>query len=234
MRQPILKSLIYFFFFTFTAFSSANEYTPEELERWFNSDSMDPPKPIQEAKEVNEGNLVFLSEKPKKELHHHKSSVTILPNSLNDGWILTEQCHSNIDKVAAAQILFKKGKAKDIKVVSVKNIEKAWVEGNSVQMENIKADATLCVQALTQSLTQLKDGTFSLRNGPYMRRFLDGYFPLEVSFKLDYAQTNLELISFSPATQIGFDVQKSAGRVTINAIFEGRLNTEFHFKTKKL
>jgi len=223
--------LLSIFFFSFgITISYANEISQEELERWFNTDSLDPPR----YKEVNDAHLVFLTKKPEKQLHHHHNTVTILPDSLSDGWILIKQCHSNIDKVAAAQILFKAGKVKNIKVVSSENIEKTWVEGTSVQMENIKADAELCVQANTHSLQHHADGTYSLRNGPFMRRFLDGYFPLRVSLDLNYTQTDLELIDISPATQNGFAVKKMDGIVKIDTIFEGRLHTEFHFKHKSL
>jgi len=233
MKQDLLSPLLYFILVTFSMASFANDISPEELERWFNTDSLDPPR-YDRVTEVNEGELVFFAKAPKEHLHHHHNSVTILPNSLNDGWILIKQCHSNIDKAAAVQILFKAGKVKNIKVVSSKNIGKAWVEGASVQMEEIKADATLCIQALTQSLIHHSDGTFSLHNGPFMRRFLDGYFPLHVSFDLDYAQTDLELIHFSPVIQAGYKVEQSAGKIMINTIFEGRLHTEFYFKQKSL
>lgn len=231
MKRPALITLLVLLFFSFGSITNgSNEISEEELERWFNSDSLEPPR----YKEVNEGSLVFLTHQPDKKLHHHHNTVTILPNSLNDGWILIEQCHTNIDKVSAAQILFKAGKVKNIKVISSKNIEKTWVEGASVQMENIKANAVLCVQANTRSFKQLADGTYSLRNGPFMRRFLDGYFPLHVSLDLNYAQTNLELIDILPATQSGFEVTRMDGFVKIDTIFEGRLHTEFHFKQKNL
>jgi hypothetical protein len=210
-----------------------DEISPEELERWFNSDTLDPPR-YQNTAEVNEGELVFLSDVPGKPLHHHHNTLTILPASLNDGWILIEQCHTNIDKVSAAQILFDKNRVRNISIVAYKNIEKAWVEGASVQFENVGEDAQLCIQANTRSLKQLANGTYSLRNGPFMRRFLDGYFPLHVSMELHYAQTNLELTGFSPVNQQGFSVTQGKGEIKVDTVFEGRLHTEFHFRSKKL
>ena len=126
MKLNKFTTLLSIFFFSCSISTGyANEISPEELERWFNTDSLEPPR----YKEVNDGQLVFLTQKPKKQLHHHHNSVTILPNSLSDGWILIKQCHRNIDKVAAAQILFKAGKVKNIQVVSSENIGKTWVEG---------------------------------------------------------------------------------------------------------
>lgn len=239
----LFVSSMFVFIGSLTTVTFSNEISPEELERWFNSDTLDPPRYDDSkernasevnAREVNEGELVFLNETPEKALHHHHNAVTISPASLNDGWILIKQCHSNIDKVAAAQIVFAKNRVRNIKIVSYNNIEKAWVEGATVQFENVKSNATICIQADTHSLQHLENGTYSLRNGPFMRRFLDGYFPLHVSLDLNYAQTDLELTSFTPMSQKGFEVRQSKGTVSIDTIFEGRLHTEFHFKTKKL
>ena len=211
--------------------SGTSEYSAEELERWFNSDSFEPPNPVQE---VNEGQLVFISAPKKKALHHHHNSMTISPRSLEDGWVLMEQCHTNLDKVAAAQIVFAKNRVRDIKVVSYRNMEKAWVEGPTVQMTNITADARLCMQAWTRALFINNDGSYSLRNGPFMRRFLDGYFPLRVSMEILYAGTGLKPIAVSPAEQKGFAVWRKKDRIGFDAVFKGKLRTEFSFEVETL
>lgn len=203
-----------------------DEISPEELERWFNSDSMEPPR----YKQVNEGRLVFLANPPGGKLHHHHNSLTILPESLNSGWVILKQCHENIDKVAAAQILFKADRIKDIKIIQYSNIKKVWVEDASVQMENISENATLCLTAYTHSLLPNHDGSYTLRNGPYMRRFFDGYFPLRVTVDLDFRNTNLQLVQLKPEQQDGYTVQLSNNMLHIDTIFEGKLSTEFQFK----
>lgn len=215
----------------------ADEVSPEELERWFNDDSMDPPRYTAEndASDVNEGELVFLPTAPeKKALHHHHNSLTIFPQSLVDGWVLLTQCHANIDKVSAAQIVFDKNRIKNIEIVSYKNIDKVWVEGPSVQMENIHADAEICVKADTRSFIKQANGEYQLKNGPFMRRFLDGYYPLRVTFELNYAGTNLQLVDYSPTQQSGYTVNTHTSSLNIDTIFEGKLITEFNFKEKSL
>lgn len=231
MRVSILGlATVISLIFTSNLVMASDEISQEELERWFNTDSMEPPR----YKEVNDGHLVFLVDNHDKKLHHHHNSLTIYPNSLQDGWVQLEQCHSNIDKVAAAQILFKEGRVKDIKITQQKNIDRAWVEKASVQMEDIKENAVLCIQANSHSLIHNVDGTFSLRNGPFMRRFLDGYYPIRVSLDLNFSQTNLELTDFEPQNQNGFQVVLNSGKVHVDTVFEGKLQTEFHFKDKNL
>jgi len=208
----------------------ANDVSPEELERWFNSDSMDPPRYTQ----VNDGHLQFLARAPKENLHHHHNALTIFPSSLQDGWIGIQQCHTNLDRVPAAQVLFNKDRVRDIRIVSYENMEKAWVEDASVQMTNITANARLCIQASSRALIRNVDGSFSLRNGPFMRRFLDGYYPIRVSLDLDFATTDLQLVNITPAPQTGFAVRQGDGSVHVDALFEGKLQTEFRFRIKKL
>ena len=208
-----------------------SDYTAEELERWFNSDSFEPPKSVSD---VNDGQLVFVTPDGQKPLHHHHNSMTIFPHSLEDGWVLMEQCHTNLDRVAAAQIVFAKKRVREIKILSYRNMEKAWVEGPSVQMTNITADARLCMQAWTRALFINDDGSYSLRNGPFMRRFLDGYFPLRVSMEIVYAGTGLKPTHVSPGEQQGFAVWRKKDRIGFDAVFEGKLRTEFSFEVETL
>ena len=74
------------------------------------------------------------------------------------------------------------------------------------------------------------DGTFSLYNGPFMRRFLDGYYPIRVSMEISFAGTDLQPVQFKPAEQRGFAVWRKDGRIGFDAVFEGMLRTEFSFE----
>lgn len=209
--------------------SHADEIPPEELERWFNSDSFEPPR----YQDVNEGQLVFLATAPEKIPHHHHNSLTIYPHSLADGWVGLEQCHYNMDKVPLAQIVFRPERIRDISITHKQNIEKAWVEGPSVQMENVQAGARLCLRAFTRSLARNADGSYTLTNGPYMRKFLDGFYPLRVSIDIFHADTSLQLVRHTPTEQDGLKVERKDHSLHIDTVFEGQLVTEFHFTTRQ-
>lgn len=213
--------------FTVPIALASDEISPEELERWFNSDSLDPPR----YKESNDGILVFLDDKPRENIHHHHNALKIYPDSLTTGWISLEQCHENIDKVQAAQILFKEDRIRDIKILDFKNIKRVWIDGPSVQMEDIDENARVCISAFTHSLIHNTDGSYTLRNGPYMRRFFDSYFPLRVTMDLDFSDTNLELVQHRPEQQAGYDVQRQNNKLHIDTVFEGKLVTEFQFRS---
>ncbi|MDH5180440.1 MAG: alpha/beta hydrolase [Gammaproteobacteria bacterium] len=211
--------------------AQADDYTVEELERWFNSDKFEPPNPVGN---VNDGELEFLTALPKKKIHHHHNSVTILPNSLQDGWVIVKQCHSNIDQVSAAQVVFKQERVKDLQVLEYQNIGRAWVEGPTVQMTDITANATICLQARTRALYIRDDGSYCLRNGPFMRRFLDGYYPIRVSMDIVYKGTGLKLVNTLPKQQAGFSIWQKQNELGFDAVFEGQLRTEFSFEVETL
>lgn len=202
--------------------AGAAELTQKEIDDWFNG-------PSQSTANVNEGDLVFLAQKPARAVHHHHNTLTLNRESLTEGWAQLEQCHRNIDQVPRAQILFNLRTIKDLRITSYSNIEHAWVEGPSVQLKNVSAGATLCVAAQSRALTKTGDNSYTLKNGPFMRRFLDGYYPMHVSMTVKLAN-NLVLASVLPKEQPGFVVRHTPNQVDIDAWFEGRLNTELRFR----
>lgn len=205
--------------------SPAVDAEREALEKWFASDTSEPPVVI------NEGQLDFLATTPAGEaLHHHQNKVKITAESLQDGWAQLEQCHDNLDQAAALQITFRDGYIRDMKITEQHNIEKAWVEGSSLQLSKVGAEARICLQARTRALRIQDDGTYVLLNGPYMRKFLDGYYPMQVSMQVEYPVDLLKVAAVTPAVQTGFAVKQQRGSVGFNALFEGELRTSIQFE----
>lgn len=178
---------------------------------------------------VNEGQLEFLGSLPDKPVHHHHNAMVIRDDSVETGWVELYQCHENLDRVPRAQILFRPGRTQDLTVVSSSHIGRVWVEEHSVQLEDVGPDANLCISARTRALGDNGDGTFSLRNGPFMRRFLDGYYPMHVTMEVHVESQRLRFVRIVPSQQEGFDVSASPREVRYDARFSGRLNTELEF-----
>jgi hypothetical protein len=175
--------------------------------------------------ETNRGALQFLSEPPDRPVHHHENRITVAASSLEDGWVTLRQCHRDIDRVGRAQILYNGERTRDLEIESHNNIAETWVEGASVQLRSIAPDAELCVRARSQMLRVLEDGSYVLENGPFMRRFLDGYYPMRVTVAVDWGPLDLALAGVQPLEQPGFEVVESGHGVIIDTLFEGRLNT---------
>ncbi len=204
--------------------ASLNE---KQIEAWLNNETEDLP-----YTPINEGQLKFLTTPPQKKVHHHHNTLIVYKASMQDGWIKLQQCHEHLDTINKAQVVYKKGKIKNLKIISKQNIEKAWIENFSVQLRNIKKGARICIEADSRALKKNDDGTFTLSNGPFMRRFLDGYFPMRVSMDLRLP-SDLKFISILPKQQKGFRVNHTKKGVHFDAWFEGKLYTRINLLKNK-
>ena len=118
---------------------------------------------------------------------------------------------------------------KNLRIESSKNIGHVSIVNNSVQLEDVKKDAGLCVAAEAQSFYKNPDRSYTLVKGPYHRRFLDGYYPYHVSLSIHYPHKLLSLSSTEPAAQSGFSVIDANNTIMIDAWFEGVLNIRINF-----
>lgn len=186
---------------------------------------------LESAEAVNEGALHFLETPPAKPVHHHQNRIRIEADSLASGWVSLSQCHDHLDAVPSAQITFREGFVRDLKVDAFTHIKDAWIEGASVQLRHIEPGARLCLSAKIRALHYTGNGYFKLTNGPYMRKFLDGYYPLRMTLEIDYPAQALRLIDVSPKPQPGLTLVEQPGRIQLDAVFEGELQTLIQFET---
>lgn len=186
----------------------------------------------EKALQVNEGELIFLPARAQAmDVHHHHNRIILHPSSLLDGWITLQQCHRHIDTVSEAQIVFHKERIRDLKIDSYRNISRVWVAGHTVQLRGVLHDAELCITGRSKALSSNQDGTYVLQNGPFMRRFLDGYYPMHVTMDIIFPANCLHIKHMSPQKQSGFEVWQDTNRLSIDAWFEGRLLTIITFSS---
>ena len=98
-----------------------------------------------------------------------------------------------------------------------------------MQIKDVSKPATLCVSGESRALTELAPGAYRLRNGPFMRKFLDGYYPMRVVLDIAYPPEVLRLARYVPEGQEGFEVVTGPGSIQVDTEFEGRLFTCFDF-----
>lgn len=204
-----------------TTSALGNPSGQNDAETWFNSKS---------ASEVNEGSLTFLTDHPARSIHHHQNKIRITPESLASGWTDLIQCHDNLDAVPRSQITFREGYIRELRVTESRSVGQAWIQGPTVQLRDVTAGARLCLEAQTRALKDMGNGFFNLFNGPYMRKFLDGYYPMQVSLSIEYPEKQLNIVDVSPPEQKGFAVMQKPGLLTINTVFEGELRTLIQFE----
>lgn len=180
---------------------------------------------------VSDGELTFLTEPPAGPVHHHENRIRILPDSLRSGWVLLAQCHRQLDQVPLLEIVYHPDRIRNIRILSARNIDQSRVIDAGVELRGIHADASLCLSAESRALQTLAQGRYRLRNGPYMRRFLDGYYPLHLTVEIDYPAHLLALESARPGPPGAPEHHLEAGRIRWDAWFRGRLYTEFIFRS---
>ena len=183
----------------------------------------------QQALDVNEGELQLLDKPPGGVAHHHQNRLMLTEQSLEDGWVTMYQCHSDLDEVSSLQIVYEQDRIRDIMVLSVSNIGSAWVEGHTVQLTDIEAKSKVCISADKKALSH-RNGRYTLKLGPFMRQFLDGYYPMRVQVEVCYPPS-LKLVSSSPVQAIS---QASEKRLSaeIDVWVVGRLDIELVFSQR--
>ena len=182
-----------------------------------------------DSRDVNEGSLQLLPLPPSGPVHEHSNRITLMAASLQDGWARLYQCHTHLDNVSVAQIVYRDDRIRKLEIDSFEGIGRAWVEGSSVQLENVSATARLCIRAESRVVWPLTGDRFVVRNGPFMRRFLDGYYPMHVTLEIILPPGDWVLEKSEPAAQAGFSVTRNFAGIVVDAWFEGKLETEFYF-----
>lgn len=128
--------------------------------------------------------------------------------------------------------MFRKNLTKNIKVLSSKNIRLTRVEKYKVILEDVSANASLCVSLQAQNFYQNEDKSFGLSIGPYHRKFLDGYYPYHLSLIIKY-HPKLEYTGSMPKQQTNFIIVQKANTLNLDAVFEGKLKAEFQFNLQQ-
>lgn len=200
--------------------------TQEELEAWFEDDA------AARAASVSTGELAFLATPPEGRVPHSQNVFTITPASLEDGWVGLVQCYDHLDAVPEAEVVYQYKQMRGLAVQSALAIERAWVEGQSVQLVNVQRGAKLCIGAEVRTLYANADGSFSLVNGPFHRKFLDGYYPMRVTLEVQFPPDVLCFADTQPVSRPGLRVAAGASQVTFDAWFVGELNTEIRFTSR--
>jgi hypothetical protein len=216
--------LSYLLAVTLAAVTSVTQATEQDADELLFEDDMD-----DGVESVNTGDLHFLSTPVDASVLHSQSRIEITPRSLESGWVSLQQCYHNLDAVPRVEVVYQYREMRDLAVLGSRGIGKAEVQGQSVQLEDVSKKASICVSARIRNFYVQADGGHVLRNGPWMRRFLDGYYPFRVSLEVRYPPELLQFEAIVPEAQQGFKVETGSGRVAFDAWFEGRLETRILF-----
>ena len=197
--------------------------TDADASNWFD----EPERPS--VPQAVQGELVFFAAPPDSHVLQSVNRLFIDTHSLADGWVRLQQCYRGLDPVPDAEIVYAYRDMRGLRIESQTGIASATVRGASIQLEGVGKAAELCVAAEAQMLVPNAAGNYALRNGPFHRRFLDGYFPMRVTLEVQFPAERLRLLSVSPVAQPGFSVRQDDGRLSIDGLFAGSLTIEALF-----
>lgn len=189
----------------------------------------DPFAEFEAIADINEGALEFLDRPPAAPYPRQVLRNTLTPASLRTGWIESRQCFHDLDPAAALQVVFRPGRVRGVVIEQTRNIGRAWVEGASVQLEDVGRRALLCLRSENRALYLDADGSVFLGTGPHMRRFLDGYFPMRLELTVRYPPDRLRLDSVKPPAGSGPRLRHRPGELYYEALFQGELRVLVHF-----
>ncbi len=206
----------------------AQQSTPEDMRRWLEDEG------DRHTDEVNEGQLQFLHSAPARPPLHSENKIVISAKSIEHGWVDLHQCYRHLAAVPSAEVVYKYKQMRNMQLLRYRNIGHARIIGQSVQLRNVGQDAELCIKAEIRNFYQNSDGSFSLVNGPFHRRFLDGFYPYRVSLEIRFPGDHLAFVRSRPPSQSGFVIKRGKNLIVVDSLFEGILNTEVIFQRKNL
>ena len=195
-------------------------------ESWLEDDSES------RALQLNEGQLNFIASIHDPSILHSDTHLWITAESMQTGWVKMQQCYRHLDVVGRTDVMYAYREMKNLEVTRAEQIAQIRVKPHWVELEDVEKGAELCVQAEVRILQRLSDKTYGMQNGPYHRKFLDGYYPYHVSLTVHYPNAEMQLKRVEPKAQDGFYVTEKSGILYIDSWFEGELRIRIEFSEK--
>ncbi len=172
---------------------------------------------------AQEGQLRFLMTHPEPNSYHYSSRVKITAESLESGVVELSTCHYQLDPIRKIVIAFNPKRLQDLQIRSATGMSGVEVKGHHVVMTDVKRGATICIDLQSKALDKIDDQTYRLQAGPLMRRYFDGYLPMQARLKFEWPADRMQLKQTNPAPQPGVKLTQDSDHAELDIIFAGRL-----------
>ncbi|WP_334135281.1 hypothetical protein [Tepidimonas sp.] len=180
-------------------------------------------RPLEFDDIAREGELRLLAERPDPEAYAYRAETWVDEESLRTGVVRMATCHLRLDPNQRVVVLFNRERVQSIRIVETEGIEHATVEGHRVELAGVRRGARVCVELRTRALDPAGEGRWRLHAGPLMRRYLDGYLPMEADLTLHWPAGLLRVAGIEPQPQPGVRLQAAADGASLRLTFAGRL-----------
>ncbi|MGA0908496.1 MAG: hypothetical protein ACO3QS_03585 [Burkholderiaceae bacterium] len=181
---------------------------------------------------AKEGELRFLAKHPEPNTYAYESHVDISAESLTTGVVGVSTCHRQLDPIRKVVIAFNPKRLIGLQVISHNGIEAVEAKGHHVTLTNVTRGANICINLTSKALDRLDDSgqTYQLHAGPLMRRYLDGYLPMQAKLNVHWTDGLLSLSDVQPTVQPGVKLDTSGRGASLDLIFAGRFTGSFLLK----
>lgn len=174
---------------------------------------------------AREGELRFLAQRPDPGAYWYESRVQIGPESLESGVVSLQTCHHALDPNRRIVVAFNPQRVQQIDIASTEGVGRAWVEGHRVELADVQRGGKVCIALRSRALERLEGGErWRLHAGPLMRRYLDGYLPMQAQLSFRWPAGLLKVASTAPAAQPGVTVDAQGDGLAMDIVFAGRMS----------
>lgn len=176
---------------------------------------------------AREGELRFLAQRPDPNAYAYDARVEIDADSLRTGLVTMHTCHRQLDPNRRVVVLFNRERVQRIDITERSGIQGAWVDENRVELASVERGGHVCIALRSRALDTTADGQWTLNAGPLMRRYLDGYLPMEATLQVRWPSGLLQVAATEPAVQPGVRLQQASDGATLQVVFAGRLSAKW-------
>jgi hypothetical protein len=174
---------------------------------------------------AREGELRFLAVRPDPGAYWYESQVRIDPESLDTGLVNLLTCHHALDPNRRIVVAFNPRRVQQIDITSTDGVGRAWVEGHRVELADVRRGGKVCIHLRSRALERIEgSGRWRLYAGPLMRRYLDGYLPMQARLAFQWPAGLLRVAATEPPSQPGVQVDARKDGLSMDIVFAGRMS----------
>ena len=181
---------------------------------------------------AREGELRFLAQHPEPDSYRYESRVRVGAESLDSGIIELSTCHYQLDPIRKIVISFNPNRLQALSIKSTQGIGSVEVKEHHVVMADVQRGASICIDLRSKALDRIDHQTYRLQAGPLMRRYLDGYLPMQAKLTFEWPETLVSLYQTLPEPQPGVKLSQHAAGAELTMVFAGRLLAAIDLRRK--
>jgi hypothetical protein len=176
---------------------------------------------------AKEGEIRFLAERPDPGAYWFESEVRVSPQSLKSGLVQVFTCHHALDPNHKIVINFNPQRVTRVEIAEAQGMAEARMDGLQVVLRDVKRGAKACINIESKALEAAGQGRWTLHAGPLMRRYIDGFLPMQAKLKVVWPTGLLRLAEVTPQAQSGVVVRSAPDQASMDATFAGTLRVQW-------